>query len=406
MVLPERYPEGTMAKLTVLSVEKMRAGKTRREIPDDYLPGLYLIVQPSNAKSWAVRYRHEGRTRKHTLGPFPQITLAAARDAGRKALIEADGGRDPARQQKQATVNSVAAAVEQFVQRHVRRNYRPKPMKEAERLLRLYVLDNWADRKIADVTRGDVRAMLDKLVGGAPIAANRVHSIVRKFFNWCAEQEMIPVSPCHGLKAPAAEKSRDRMLSDEELRTVWNAAEQLGGLFGPMVQLLILTGQRRGEVANMEWAELDLARGLWSLPRERVKNDRAHEVPLSSQAIEILKKLPQICDRFVFSLDGKKPINGFGKGRERLDALTGDMSPPWVLHDLRRTVAGGMARLGVGLPVIEKVLNHVSGSFAGIVGVYQRYEFADEKRAALAKWAEHVERIVAGRSAKVLSLAR
>ena len=396
-----------MAKLTVLSVEKMRAGKTRQEIPDDYLPGLYLIVQPSNAKSWAVRYRHEGRTRKHTLGPFPRITLAAARDAGRKALIEAGGGQDPARQRKQATVDSVAAAVEQFMQRHVRQNYRPKPMKEAERLLRLYVLDKWGDRKIADVTKADIRDMLDKLVDDTPIAANRVHSIIRKFFNWCAEKDIVAVSPCHSLKAPAGkENSRDRMLSDEELRTVWNAAEQLGGLFGPMVQLLILTGQRRGEVANMEWTELDLARGLWSLPRDRVKNDRAHEVPLTPQAIEILKELPQISDRFVFSLDGKKPINGFGKGRQRLDALTGTCTPPWVLHDLRRTVAGGMARLGIGLPVIEKVLNHVSGSFAGIVGVYQRYEFADEKRAALAKWAEHVERIVAGRSAKVISLAR
>jgi integrase len=396
-----------MAKLTVLSVEKMRAGKTRQEIPDDYLPGLYLIVQPSNAKSWAVRYRHEGRTRKHTLGPLSRMDLAAAREAGRKALIAADAGRDPARQHKQDAVNTVAAAVEQFMQRHVRRNYRPKPLKEAERLLRLYVLDNWGDRKIADVTKNDLRHMLDKLVDDTPIAANRVHSIIRNFFNWCAAEDIIAVSPCHGLKAPAGkESSRDRTLTDDELRAVWGAAEQVGGIFGPMVQLLILTGQRRGEVAGMERGEIHTDTRVWSLPRERVKNNRRHDVPLSRQAIEIIGKPEHISDRYVFSLDGHKPINGFGKNRDRLHKLLPADMPEWVVHDLRRTVASGMARLGISLAVIEKVLNHVSGSFAGIVGVYQHHEFADEKRAALEKWADHVERIVSNKSGKVVSLVR
>ena len=149
------------------------------------------------------------------------------------------------------------------------------------------------------------------------------------------------------------------------------------------MRLLILTGQRRGEVAGMEWSELDFEKRLWTLPRERVKNDRRHEVPLSPQAIVALEGLPRVSDRFVFSLNATSPINGFGKDKERLDDLSG--MADWVLHDLRRTVASGMARLGVSLAVIEKVLNHVSGSFAGIVGVYQRHEFAEEKRQALEK---------------------
>jgi integrase len=382
-----------MAKLNVKSVEAAQAGDARREIPDSYLPGLYLIVQPSGAKSWAVRYRHEGRPRKHTIGPYPLFDLKAARDAGGNALRAAAAGQDPATAKKR-TADSVGAAVEQFLERHVRRNYRPKPMREAERLLRLHVLGNWSGRKIGEIRRADLRNMLERIVAdGAPIAANRVHSIVRKFFNWCLEQEIVEASPCAGLKPPAGkEGSRDRVLSDDELRRVWQAAEKLGPPYGATVQLLLLTGQRRGEVVGMQWAELDLASRLWTLPRERVKNDRRHEVPLSRQAVAIIDNLPRISDRFVFSLNADSPLNGFGKNKDRLDASSGVSD--WVVHDLRRTVASGMARLGINLSVIEKVLNHVSGSFSGIVGVYQRHEFAEEKRAALEKWAGHVERLV------------
>jgi integrase len=371
----------------------MRPAEERREIADGLLRGLYFIVQPSGAKSWAVRYRHGGRTRKYTVGPYPLIDLKAAREAGAKALRAAAEGRDPAHEKK-PTADSVESAVNQFIERHVKRNYRPGPLKEAERLLRLHVVDRWRGRKISEISRADVRNMLDRMVDHAPIAANRVHSIVRKLFNWCLEQEIIAVSPCLGLRPPAPETSRDRVLSDHELGLVWQAAQRLGVPFGSIVQLLILTGQRRGEVAQMQWAELDIDKRLWTLPRERTKNDRRHEVPLSPQAIAVLKGLPRISDQFVFSLNGTKPVNGFGKNSDRLKALVPSDVPAWVIHDLRRTVASGLARLGIGLSVIEKVLNHVSGSFAGIVGVYQRHEFAEEKRAALDSWAKHVDQLV------------
>jgi integrase len=379
--------------LTVKSVEAAAPGKDRQEIPDGYLRGLYLIVQPSGTKSWAVRYRHDGRPRKHTLGPYPLFDLKAAREAGSKALRVAAEGHDPAHAKRQAA-DSVESAVDQFLERHVKRNYRPKPMREAERMLRLHVLGNWRGRKASEISRAEIRRMLERIVeGGAPIAANRVHGIVRKLFSWCVEQDSIAASPCAELRPPAGkEGSRDRVLNDDELRRVWQAAERLGPPSGAMVQLLILTGQRRNEVAQMQWGELDLEGRLWTLPRERVKNDRRHEVPLSPQAIKIIQELPRIGERFAFTLNGAAPINGFHKDKGRLDDLS-DVSD-WVLHDLRRTVASGMARLGIGLAVIEKVLNHVGGSFAGIVGVYQRHEFAEEKRAALQTWADHVERLV------------
>jgi integrase len=374
-----------MARLTAKGIEAVRAADDRRELADDYMRGLYLVVQPTGSKSWAVRYRHGGRSHKHTVGPYPAFDLKQARDAAAKVLRAVAEGRHPEQRQS----GSIEDAVAQFLERHGK-NYRPKPRSEAERLLRLHVVGNWGRRKLEEITRADVRAMVARIK--APIAANRVLSIVRKLFNWAVENDLIVNSPVAGLKAPHAETSRDRVLTDDELRRVWQAAEGLGPLNGAVVRLLVLTGQRRNEVAHMQWGELDLEKRLWTLPRERVKNDRRHEVPLSPQAVATIQALPRISDRFVFSTNAESPVNDFGKNKGRLDELSGVSD--WVLHDLRRTVASGMARLGISLSVIEKVLNHVSGSFAGIVGVYQRHEFADEKRAALEKWAEHVERLV------------
>jgi integrase len=374
-------------KLTVKSVEAQRPGGARREIPDAYLTGLYLIVQPTGAKSWAVRYYHGGRSHKYTLGPYPLFGLKAAREAGGKALRAVAEGHDPATAKKQ-TAGSIESVVAQFLERHAKRHYRPRPLKEAERLLRLYVLGKWRGRKASEISRADVRAMLDGIA--APIAANRVHSITRKLFNWAVENDWIAVSPVLGIRAPHPETSRDRVLSDIELCSVWRAADKIGYPLGSIIQLLILTGQRRGEVGGMMWSELDGE--LWTLPRERVKNDRRHEVPLSRQALAIIGQLPRIGERYVFTSNGSEPFNGF-YAKERLDQLAGT-ADAWTMHDLRRTAASGMAKLGVSLVVIEKVLNHVSGSLAGIVGVYQRQEFAEEKRAALQKWADHVERLV------------
>jgi integrase len=192
------------------------------------------------------------------------------------------------------------------------------------------------------------------------------------------------------------EKSRDRILTDQELRAVWQAAGQMG-VYGALVRLLALTGQRRGEIAGLTWSEIDLGKRLISLPRDRVKNDRPHEVPLSPQAATLIEALPRFSERYVFSL-GSVPIGGFGKYKAKLDKLCGVEN--FTLHDLRRTCASGMARLGVGLPVIEKVLNHVIGSFAGVVGIYQRHDFAGEKRKALELWGAHVAAVVSDKPAK------
>jgi integrase len=373
-----------MARLNVKSVEAWRPSAGRQEVPDGYVRGLYLIVHPTGHKAWAVRYRYAGKTRKHTVGPYPVFGLKDARDAAVKVLRTVSEGHDP----EQRRPGSIEEVVAQFLDQHCK-DYRPRSRKETERLLRVNVLHKWKGRKIEEITRADVRAALGELTE-TPVMANRVHGVMHILFRWAVENDLIAHSPVTGLRAPNKETPRDRVLTDAELTAVWQAAEKEGYPFGTIVRLLILTGQRRGEVAGMRWSELDLEAGHWVLPRERVKNARRHEVPLPRQAIEILQKVPQIGDTHVFTINGTGAFGGFSKARARLDV---DI-PDWTIHDLRRTAASGMAKLGVSLVVIEKVLNHVSGSLAGIVGVYQRHEYAEEKRAALQQWADHIDRLV------------
>jgi integrase len=400
-------------RLTVKTVEAMRPGADRREIPDGHMPSLYLIVQPSGARSWAVRYRHHGQSRKHTLGSYPAIDLKAARALAGKALRAVAEGRDPGREKflaRTAKADSVDHVVEEFLERHVRRSNRPRTVQGTERLLRQHVLPHWRGRLMHEITRRDVLDILDRVVdGGAPIAANRVHAAVRKFFNWAVARDILAASPCAGVKPPTAERARDRVLSDVELRFVWQATDKLSGTFGPLVKLLALTGQRRDEVARMRWDELDLDARLWTLPAERTKNSKPHEIPLSNAALAALQNVPNIAGSpFVFATNGgASPVSGYSDGKRRLDALLPADMPAWRLHDLRRTCASGLARLGINLPVIEKVLNHSSGSFAGIVGVYQKHSFADEKRQALEAWGRHVDSLVSrSKVARIRGAAR
>jgi integrase len=247
-------------------------------------------------------------------------------------------------------------------------------------------LSGWNGRSIESITRADVKAMLADIK--APIVANRVHALVRTFFNWAVKEGFVATSPAAGIDAPSGKETpRERILSDDELRRIWRAAPE--GPYGAILKLAILTGQRRSEISEMQWSELD--GDTWVLPEGRTKNGKRHEVPLSDQAKALLDAQPLVSDTFVFSYDAR-PFASFGKAKERLDAAVGFSD--WVFHDLRRTVATGLAALGVDIVVTEKVLNHISGSLAGIAGVYQKHMFTREKREALQKWADHVDKVV------------
>jgi integrase len=259
-------------------------------------------------------------------------------------------------------------------------------------------LKRWGRRDLDSITKDDVRDLLRDSVKAGPILANRVLDTLRTFFTWCVKNDRLVNSPCDSIDPPSPKKSGKRILTDDELRLVWIAAEKMGPPFGPMVQALILTGQRRSEVAEMERGELDIKGRLWSLSPARTKNNRAHDVPLSQQVITVIERAPRIGSRFVFTTNGEVAASDFGKRKRKLDALLPKSMPDWTLHDIRRTVASGMAKLGVSLPVVEKVLNHISGSFSGIVAIYQHHDFAEEKRAALEAWASHVDSVIGGKA--------
>jgi integrase len=387
--------------LTALAIEKAKPGTARREIPDGLLRGMYLVVQPSGVKSWAVRYRHRGVSRKLTLGAWPAIDLATARNLGAKALRRVAEGADPAAEKqdtKRLTVaDSVEAIIADYIGRHVRQQ---RTARETERILKREVEQLWKGHRIQDISKRDIISLIDAIEQrGAPIMARRTFAIVRAMFSWCLDKDILSASPCAGLRPPGEPRFRDRVLTDAELTRVWRAADVIGPPYGPQLKLLMLTGCRRAEIADLRWTEVDIEGRTIRLPRERCKNDTAHEVPLSDQTLAVLESIPRGRTELVFpSATGRTSTAKFSKAKSLLDAVIakdggGDM-PAWVVHDLRRTVASGLARLGINLPVIEKVLNHSSGSFAGIVGVYQRHSFADEKRAALEAWGRFVTTLV------------
>jgi site-specific recombinase XerD len=421
------------SRLTARSVEQVKPGSARREIPDAG-SGLYLIVQPSGARSWAVRYRHNGIPRKHTLGPYPRLDLTAAREAARAALEAVDRGNDPAllkreasRKQKAgvADLDLFSRAWDEYLARHVRKHLRHSSAREVEGIGKREFLPRWKRRRLSEITKADIVDMLDEIADrGHDTAASRVHSVARRFFNWCVERDLIAASPCASVKRPAPGKSRDRVLTNDEIRWVWKSAKQDGQPFGPMIQLLLLTGTRRDEVRCMSDNEISTAEKVWSLPPARTKNGRAHDVHLSAASLAVLEGVKRMKNpgRFVFCTNGTNAVSGFSRAKARIDKLMlatakaeakdhgGDPAKikiaPWRIHDLRRTVASGMARLGIALPVIERCLNHVSGSFAGIVGVYQKHEYADEKQAAFDAWARHVEQVISGKPANVIPMQR
>jgi integrase len=216
-------------------------------------------------------------------------------------------------------------------------------------------------------------------------------------------RDVLAASPVSGVERPHPEQSRDRILTDIELRALWLACES-EDVFGAFFKVLTLTGQRRGEVAGMRWSEIDTERRLWSLPAARAKNGHAHTIPLSTQAWAILDGLPRFADcDFVFTYDGVRPISGFAKPKREL-AERAKVSN-WRLHDVRRTAASGLQKLGVSVPVIERALNHVSGSFRGVAGVYLQHDYAEEIRLALEAWGQHVEGLISGKPAtKIIRL--
>jgi integrase len=394
-------------------VESVRPKAVRVEYSDAGCPGLYLIVQPSGTRSWAVRDRHNGINRKLTLGRAGAdgLTLAAARAAAaaHRHRLETHPGVTSVTvvtgESSGGAGDKIETAVAAFLELHVRRKNRVSTAQNVEGIFNSIVLPAWRGRTIGSIRRRDVIELVESVAAsGRGYRANRTCAALSKFFAWLVGRDVLAFSPATGVERPHKEEIRTRVLSDDELRALWLACEPEGAS-DQAIRMLILTGARRNEIGRMCWQEVDEDRRLWTLPAGRTKNAREHAIPLSAQAWALIEARPRFAScPFVFSADGKRAVNNWDEIKRRISAKARVAADSWRLHDLRRTAASGMQKLGVSVPVIEKALNHVSGTFRGIVGVYQTHDYADEVRIALQKWADRVEEIVGGKPAKVVKL--
>jgi integrase len=373
----------------------------RLEVFDTIVPGLALRVTPNGAKSFVVRGRVKGQAApiRLTLGDARGMKLSDARREASEVLRACRAGTDPREERRHWKVEAERAqslrwevVVETFLAEHARRK---KSGHQTEAIFNSYITPNWSGRLLSEITRADVTALLDKLARTKSVyVANRALAAVRKLMNWAAVRGMIPASPVIVGMARPGEIKRDRVLTFDEIRVVWEASDALGHPFRPIIRLLLVTGQRRSEVAAMRGSAIDPDARLWGLAAEDTKAARAHVVPLSPLAVDILQTVPHSRGH-LFGQTGERPASGFSKAKTKMDAKLGEAFPAWRFHDLRRTVATHLEdALGISRPVVGSILNHAA---QGVTAqVYTRGDLLFERRRALVAWGRFLVLVVGG----------
>lgn len=405
-------------KVTKRNVDALIPAPQDQFLWDPELRGFGARLTRGGVLSYVLQYRMGGRespARRYTIGKHGSPwTPDTARKEAERLLYLVRQGKDPVEVERERRREAVDLAfdayVEKFIELYLKRRW--KQWKLGAGVLRREAVPVLHSKPLPRIKRSDFATMFDRM-HDRPAVARITFATLRKLFRWAVGRGDLDRSPLEGVDAPPAVPSRDRVLSDQEVAAVWTGTSSLGQPFAGFYRLLILTGQRRQEVARMDWSEVDRSQQLWTLPGSRTKNGRPQLVPLSSAAMEVLDDLaeegPWPKAGLVFSTTGRTPVSGFTKPKKRLDeVVAAELSTPpepWRVHDIRRTLATGLQRLGVRFEVTEAVLNHVSGSRGGIAGVYQRYDWAQEKRAALEKWALHVVQVAQSCRAKELDHA-
>jgi integrase len=374
-------------QLTAASIEKARPPKSGyTEIFDLGYPGLCVRIGHGGAKAFVLFHHVNGKLKRTTLGRWPRVSLADARNAWRRVTE----GKAPT--EDSASGELMAKVVEDWLKLDAGRRCKPSTLRGLHHIADKDILPVWGNRPIDSIDRKDVAALLDAIIErGSPVKARRVHAAIHRMFKWGVSRGIIKSNPMTGMEMPGKETSRERVLSDVELVKIWKASEPLGPA-GAVARMLILTGARREEISQLKWSEIK--ENAIHLENGRTKNGTAHIIPLSAPALKVLESMPRFqgCDA-VFTFDGKKAISGgWSRNKDKLDAASGVTA--WTYHDLRRTLATGLERMGVSLQTVEAVLGHTSGSKAGIFGMYQKHKYAGEKRAALEQWGAYIESII------------
>jgi integrase len=391
-------------KLTAKTIENLRPSPQRREISDGG-SGLFLILQPSGARSWAVRYRHDGRPAKLTLGPWPTLTLAAARKGAADALHDLANGIDPGKARKAAKqkaaeseAHTVAAVCSEFLQREGKRL---RTIDQRERTLRRLVYPIIGGRPIDSLKRSEIVRLLDRIEDNSgPRMADVTLGVLRRIFHWHAlrsDEFRSPIVRGMGRLNPA-EHRRSRILNDDELRRLW-AATADGQPFSNLIRFLLLTGSRRGEAAGLTWAEI--TDGIWTLPASRSKTKTEVVRPLSRSAQAVLAAQPRSDLPWMFTTTGVGPLRSFSDPKSKLDTVS--EVTDYRIHDLRRTARSLLSRAGVTPDIAERCLGHAMPT---IRAVYDRHRYLDEMRHAFEALAALIERIVNPPDAAVVAFRR
>jgi integrase len=372
-------PKRPLSDLAVKRVKPPQKGQV--DIFDAGYPGFALRVSYGGGKSWVYFYRIGGRLRRRSLGTYPAVTLAEARQLWREAKHEVSLGRDPAwRRTSDLNFESVA-------REWLKRDQADKrSLKEVTRIVEKELIPAWGQRSIRDIRRHDILVLSDAIADrGALTMARRVMAYVHRLFRWAKSHDLIEANPASDLPKPGSETKRDRVLSDAELAAVWKAAVEIGWPYGDVVRLLILTGARRAEISELRWSEIH--GDTIKLSGARTKNAQTHDIPLSPQALLVLSQIPRIAgSEFVFG----KPLRSGAWSNAKLKFSAADV-PHWRIHDLRHTASTGMNELGTEPHIVEAVLGH---TVKGVAGVYNRAKYEAAKRAALDAWGVHVMALV------------
>jgi integrase len=392
-------------KITAKAVAalKLPRGKTDVIYFCDDLPGFGYRVRASGERvrrSWIAQYRAHGRTRRVLIGSAETVSAEQARAAAKKVLAKAALGEDPQaakiaeRRRQQTREHTLRAVVDDYLAAKVKQ-VRRRTYRELVRYLTGHFFRPLHATPIDQITRRDVAVRLSKInAENGSISAGRARGALSAFYVWCMGMGLAEHNPVVGTIKPQDAKPRDRVLSDSELASIWHASGD--GAYGKVIKLLIVTGARRGEVGGMRWSELDLKRRVWSLPPERTKNARAHMLPLTPLAIEIIQSIPRRVNRD--HLFGTRSIGGLAHWHAKadLDQRLGATVRRWRAHDLRRTFCTRLADLGVQPHIIEAAVNHHSGFRSGVSGTYNRSPYEREVMAALALWDDHVRTLIEG----------
>jgi len=388
-------------QFTDRKIKNLESKETSYDLREGNGQGFGIRVMPSGHKSWLFFYNFEGKKQRMTLGAYPATSLADARALHRNAQKCLASSKNPATEQHKAkTEAKIADTVNDLIEEYLEKWAKPRKRswQEDERILKKDVASIIGKRKAKDVTKRDIILILDQVIDrGAPIAANRTLAAIRRMFNFAVERDIITITPCYGVKAPTKENRRDRLLSEEEVKTFWHGLENASMFESSKLalKLQLVTGQRKGEVVGAEWDEFDFKNRWWTIPASKSKNGNNHLVPLSDLALELLQELKNLSNgsKWLFpSPRGDKHIIPTAIDR----ALRNNIKKfkdvkPFTPHDLRRTAASHMTALGVSRLVVSKLLNHVENS---VTAIYDRHSYDKEKRAAVDAWSKKLREII------------